>query len=201
MNYQKIYDSIIARAKDRILEDYSEKHHIIPKCLGGINDKNNIVSLTGKEHYIVHMLLVRIYPEENKLIYAFWMMSNRIKTKITSGKIYEEAREFVASEMRKNVGTSEAIAKMVKSKIGQTSWKDRKHSDETKLKQSESAKIRKITEENEILRREKIAETSKKPKTEEHKENIRQAKIGINNPMFGKKWKLVDGERVYYENN
>lgn len=198
MNYQEIYNSIVKRAKNRVLEGYSEKHHIIPRCLGGTNDKSNIVSLTGKEHYLVHMLLIYIYPEEKKLLYAFWMMSNRIKTKITSGRMYEEAKKFVASEMRKNVGTSEAIAKMAKSKIGQASWKDKKHTDESRAKQSESAKNRKITEENEALRRESIAKSSQKPKTAEHTENIRKAKVGSNNPMFGKKWKLVDGKRVFY---
>jgi len=199
MNYQEIYNSIVTRAKNRNLVGYSEKHHVIPRCLGGTNDKSNIVSLTGKEHYLVHLLLIYIYPEEKKLIYAFWMMRNRIKTNITSVKMYEEARKFVATEMRKNVGTTEAITKMAKSKLGKTPWLNKTHTNESRKKQSESAKTRKITNENEALRRASISKTSQKPKTAEHVENIRKAKIGANNPMFGKKWKLVDGKRIYYE--
>jgi hypothetical protein len=42
MNYQKIYNQIIERAQNRILEGYVEKHHIIPKCLGGLDNKELI---------------------------------------------------------------------------------------------------------------------------------------------------------------
>jgi hypothetical protein len=53
MNYEKIYDCIIKRAKTRKLEGYVEKHHIIPKCMGGSNEKQNIVELTAREHFYV----------------------------------------------------------------------------------------------------------------------------------------------------
>lgn len=198
MNYTQIHDSIINRAKFRTLNEYSEKHHIIPKCLGGVNDKSNIVSLTAKEHYLVHLLLTKIHFDNKKLIYAFWMMSNRMKVKISSGKLYQEAKQFVSSTMRNNVGTPEAITKMSKSKKGNIIWLGKKHSKETKNKQSESAKNRNISIESEQIRRQNISKNSKKPKSLEHIESIRKSKLGENNPMFGKKWKLVDGKRVYY---
>jgi len=56
MNYQKIYDQIIERAKNRKLEGYKEKHHIIPKCLGGPDNKENLVELTAREHFLCHLL-------------------------------------------------------------------------------------------------------------------------------------------------
>lgn len=74
----------------------------------------------------------------------------------------------------------------------------KKHSKETKNKQSESAKNRNISIESEQIRRQNISKNSKKPKSLEHIESIRKSKLGENNPMFGKKWKLVDGKRVYY---
>jgi len=43
MLYSKIYESIIERAKIRVLTEYSEKHHILPKCLGGNDDPDNLV--------------------------------------------------------------------------------------------------------------------------------------------------------------
>ena len=52
MNYQKIYNQIIERAKNRQLEGYKEKHHIIPRCLNGNNDKENLVKLTAREHFL-----------------------------------------------------------------------------------------------------------------------------------------------------
>ncbi len=76
MNYQRIYDQIIDRARTRKLEGYKEKHHIIPKCLGGSNRKENLVELTAREHFICHRLLNQIHPGNKSLIFASWMMSN-----------------------------------------------------------------------------------------------------------------------------
>ncbi len=61
MNYQKIYDSIILRSFSRKLTEYFEKHHIVPRCRGGNNSKNNIAILTPREHLICHLLLAKIY--------------------------------------------------------------------------------------------------------------------------------------------
>ncbi len=70
MNYQNIYDSLIQRAKTRSLIGYSETHHIIPRCMGGKDDKHNLVELTPEEHYLAHQLLVKIYPKNFKLAFA-----------------------------------------------------------------------------------------------------------------------------------
>jgi hypothetical protein len=75
MNHQRIYDQIIERAQRRQLEGYIEKHHLIPRCLGGNNDKDNIVQLTAREHFICHQLLCEIYPDNDKLKYALYLMN------------------------------------------------------------------------------------------------------------------------------
>ena len=75
MNYQKIYNQIIERAKTRQLEGYKENHHIIPKCIGGLDIKENLVELTAREHFLCHRLLCKIYPKESKLIWALWLMA------------------------------------------------------------------------------------------------------------------------------
>jgi hypothetical protein len=74
MNYKKIYDSLIDRGKNRELIGYVEKHHIVPRCLGGSNDKTNLVKLTAEEHYVAHQLLVKIYPNNHLLVKAASMM-------------------------------------------------------------------------------------------------------------------------------
>jgi hypothetical protein len=74
MNYQKIYNQIIERAKNRVLGGYKEKHHILPKCLGGDNKKENLIELTAREHFLSHMLLCEIHPKNDKLKYALWLM-------------------------------------------------------------------------------------------------------------------------------
>ena len=98
MDYQKIYTQIIERAENRILESYKEKHHIIPKCLGGDNTQTNIVELTAREHFICHMLLCEIHPKEHKLQHALFLMAigkNKVKAKtyVISSRVYERLRE------------------------------------------------------------------------------------------------------------
>lgn len=71
--YYKTYNLLINTRLNRGIDKtklnyYTEKHHILPKCMGGKDEDNNYVLLTVKEHIIAHMLLVRIYPENLKLI-------------------------------------------------------------------------------------------------------------------------------------
>lgn len=87
MNHKKIYDAIIDRAKERVLVEYSERHHIIPRCMGGNDEDTNLVDLTPEEHFLCHVLLVKIYPECTKLIYAVNMMCRGHKGK-RSRKMY-----------------------------------------------------------------------------------------------------------------
>ena len=76
MDYEKIYYSIINKAKNRMLNEYMEKHHIVPRSLGGNNKKENIVSLTAREHFICHWLLWKFTKGKNKIKmgHAFGMM-------------------------------------------------------------------------------------------------------------------------------
>lgn len=61
MNYQKIYEKLMIRAEDRELTGYFERHHVIPRCMGGTNNRENIVKLTPEEHFLAHVLLLKIY--------------------------------------------------------------------------------------------------------------------------------------------
>jgi len=79
MDYQKIYNQIINKAKQENRQKgnvvYYERHHIVPKCLGGTEDKKNLVLLTAREHFIAHKLLCEIHPGDNKLFFAYRMMA------------------------------------------------------------------------------------------------------------------------------
>lgn len=75
MNYEKIYKNLIYRAKNRIIDGYVEKHHIIPKCMGGSDSIENLVILTPEEHFLAHVLLVKIYPTQHNLIFAVQKMT------------------------------------------------------------------------------------------------------------------------------
>ena len=61
MNYQLIYSNLIEFRKANAPAGYSEKHHIIPKSMGGSNLPDNLVRLTGREHFIAHRLLAKIH--------------------------------------------------------------------------------------------------------------------------------------------
>jgi len=101
MNYQRIYDQLMLRAQGRKPEPHIlyDRHHIIPKSLGGSNYSSNIARLTLREHFIAHRVLVKIYANQTqaykKMVYALWWMS---KTKhlqdstIVSSHSYEQAR-------------------------------------------------------------------------------------------------------------
>jgi hypothetical protein len=83
MNYKNIYNSLIEKGKSRTLEEYTEIHHIIPKCMGGSDTEENLVKLTPEEHYLAHQLLVKIYPNNILLVNAAVMMiPNRPSNKL-----------------------------------------------------------------------------------------------------------------------
>jgi hypothetical protein len=100
MDYQKIYNQIIERAQNRVLEGYKEKHHIIPKCLGGNNKKENLVELTAREHILCHRLLCFIHPKNKKLKWALYNMC-RFK-KYSTSREYEYAR-IQLSELKSKI--------------------------------------------------------------------------------------------------
>jgi hypothetical protein len=101
--YSQYYFNITNRAKSRILDKsiYTENHHIIPKSLGGGNDKSNLVRLTAREHFICHLLLPKFTEGNNqiKMFHAAWRMccksnkgNNQRDYKITS-PIYKMLKE------------------------------------------------------------------------------------------------------------
>ena len=94
MNYQKIYDDICKRGQERELpkEVYTEKHHIVPKCMEGTNEKSNLTVLTAREHFLVHYILTRIYPNNSKIWSACFKMCSVGKGQqrfIPDSKLYE----------------------------------------------------------------------------------------------------------------
>lgn len=95
MNYEKHYEQLIERAKNRNLDCYTEKHHIVPRCMGGNDDYSNIVKLTAREHFIAHILLVKIHPKHYGLIKAVNMMclANTGMKRESSNRMYGWLKE------------------------------------------------------------------------------------------------------------
>ncbi len=88
MDYNKHYLLLIERAKTRKLDGYLEKHHIVPRCMGGSDELTNLVKLTPEEHYVAHQLLVKIYPENHKVVFAAQMMAAASNTHTRNNKLY-----------------------------------------------------------------------------------------------------------------
>jgi len=140
--YQKTYNQIIEKAKIRELSGYKERHHIIPKCMGGSNDKKNKINLTAKEHYYCHKLLTKIYPDNKKIWYAFWAMCNledkNQQRYQVSAEEYELARkrwvEIVSKESKErqiwNKGKKDCFSEETNKKFSEKMkerWKDLKY--------------------------------------------------------------------------
>lgn len=126
MNYDSFIQNIIAtRGQFNISDDvYFETHHIVPKCLGGLpkyvskaSRNPNLIRLFPEEHYIAHKLLAQKYPDNDKIVSAFWLMSNDKKTgRSVSAEDYALARKLKQESMQ---GES-------------NSFYGKKHSEETK---------------------------------------------------------------------
>lgn len=100
--YKRVYDALVMRALTRTsLEGYKERHHVLPKALGGSNKKSNIVLLTAREHYVAHLCLVRctIGDARFKMICAAKQIAKCSKGLHVNSRIYESLRKEHAKEM------------------------------------------------------------------------------------------------------
>ena len=187
MNYEKIYNQIVERAKNRVLDCYTESHHIVPRCMGGSDEKENLVNLTAREHFICHRLLTQIHPNNNKLKFALWAMCN-MKSKrqsryVPSSRVYESIKIEVIkliSEKKKGAKLSEAhkrktsetlkgrkrpqevVDKMVNTRKENGGWS---HSEKTKDKIRSNNGMKRQEVRNKLKGR-KISDETKKKKSE-----------------------------------
>ena len=166
--YYRWYQNLVQKAKNRQLDNtvYTEKHHILPKCLGGNDTAENLVSLTLREHYIAHLLLSKFYEDEagRKMHYAMWIMllqqkkrgsrvfemyrTKYIETSLKTQIITDEFRQNVSKALtgKKKTKTSKLLAKYERMKNEMCGSGNhmfgKKQSEETKKKISEKAKGR-----------------------------------------------------------
>ena len=205
MNYNKIYSDLIeSRQKlNRTKKDLIpyEKHHVLPKCFGGTDQKRNLVLLTPREHFISHWLLYKIHSgkAKAKMAFAFFRMcsNNPNQSRCISSRDYERAKQFVSESCK---GENHPLygriltddqkeqirvrqSGVTNSMFGKEPWNKGKKlgplTDDHKHKMSQSLKGTVFTEE-------RIKNMSKGmqgiPKSEEHKEKIRQSRLGVRKP-------------------
>jgi len=176
--YTTIYYQIIDRAKARVLESYKERHHIIPKSLGGTNNTDNLVELTAREHFICHLLLTKMVngPSKRSMCYAVWQMTHikgRERYK-PSSRMYNMLRKKL-SETYKGVPKSEqAKRNMSLAHQGKTGTP---HTEEHKQYMSALYKGKSKN----------YASFLGKTHSAETKQKQSLIKQGKNNPMYGRK--------------
>jgi hypothetical protein len=166
--YYQWYNNIVQRASLRKhISGYTEKHHIIPKSLGGSNDSDNMVVLTAREHFICHLLLPKIVTHgKEKMLNALWRMLHprHNRYKINSHTYSNAKKEFSLSKC--GIARSvEVCEKMSQGRKGKGVGKDngffgKTHTEDTinKMKLAASKRKRRVmTEET----RQKLSKSNK----------------------------------------
>ena len=146
----KRYDKFIESRKYRTIPEgtYTEKHHRLPKCMGGSDEEGNLIILTAREHYIAHKMLFRENKYDTSLTTAFHMMTNAQKGgrkyNVTS-RDYSSAKEAFIKMRTGYHHTEEAKRKMSESSKGvcvgeRNGMYGKHHTEESRLKMSENSK-------------------------------------------------------------
>jgi hypothetical protein len=182
--YKRWYDSIIDKARARILTGYSEKHHIVPKCCGGSDEYSNIVRLTAREHYICHVLLTKFYVgvERSKLFFA--VIRIRCNEKL-NGEVYvknshfyqklKEQRSRILSDLFSGEGNPN-FGRRHSDEIRRTMHLNRTNENIGKYERSDSEKIRLR---NQIIQNNSILVTGINPMSNpESRRRVSESKIG-----------------------
>lgn len=89
MDYLRIYNELIEHRKTlpKLKGLYYESHHILPRCMGGGDEEENLIYLTAEDHFMAHVLLAKAYG--GKLWYAANIMQN-----VMDGTVIKHRRTF-----------------------------------------------------------------------------------------------------------
>ena len=179
MNYTNIYASLVKKGKNRIPHGYVERHHIVPRCMGGVDDESNLVALTPEEHFLAHILLVKIFPDNKNLIMAVNKMARGHKGK-RARKLYGWLKKKFAkrvAELQAGAGNSQYGTMWISNNALQKS---------KKIKKNVELPDGWIPGRNAWRKTEKQLKTSRRPFSQESKKKMSESR---------KKWMLQNPER------
>lgn len=79
LDYHHIYREFIANRKAKLKpEGYTERHHILPRSLGGRDVSANLIDLTARDHYFAHCCLAKMHG--GKMWSALFAVANMAKS-------------------------------------------------------------------------------------------------------------------------
>lgn len=189
--YNKLIDKCLKLEKEGFGKDViTETHHILPKCMGGTNDKSNLVKMSIRHHIFAHLFLMKAYPNNYKLSFAArgMLCSNKSQQRKDGlGEIPIRLIVLIREESTKNLKEHNP-------------FKGKKHSEESKHKMSLKHKNVYPSEETRI--KQSISKMGRKNSffgqhhSIETKELISKKLSGENNPNFGKTFSKEVRDRV-----
>jgi len=195
MNHQKVYENIVQKAKSENRQKgegtYYEKHHILPRCLGGDNKMDNLVLLTAKEHFICHKLLTKLYPKERGINLALFAMVN-FQNNSRVNHIKYTARDYAYSkELHNSIPVSEETRKKLSNTYKPISKENRLKGWETRRENNYEAWNKGKTniyskETIEKIRIARLGTAHKELSKEKIRKSMKGKHAGENNPMAGK---------------
>lgn len=95
-SYQEYIERIFQSRENKKINDiYMERHHKLPRSLGGDDDETNLIYLFPQEHYYAHKLLSQENPESKELVYAWWMMSNKKNIEVNAEEYANLKEKFI----------------------------------------------------------------------------------------------------------
>lgn len=152
--YYSIVNAAIARVPQsytrkeaKEILTYTERHHIIPKSMGGSDDSSNLVWLTAEDHLTVHLLLPKMVSKEKdirKMTMAAVRMANpqsKTQKRILGDDLIPEI-----AEIRKEAALLHSKYMQEKHKGKNNPFYGKKHSVDTKEKQRLASANRVITD-------------------------------------------------------
>lgn len=179
--YYKVYQALVNKCKNleterKLNKLYTEKHHIVPKCMGGPDNRENLVKMIAREHIMAHLLLMLIFPNVFDLAFSasVTMFGNKntkpwrdLAVKKFSTRTVAMIKEKSA-KARKLAGASEKLIEFNRTRLGIPL------SEEHKKKVSESLKGRDFSEEHrrhlsEANTGTKLSDETRKKISENHK--------------------------------
>lgn len=218
--FQIINDRISLKRKKRSKNEldyvYYESHHIYPRSI--FTDKiNETVLLTAKEHFIVHLLLTKMFEIGTKEYYKMCNAVTKFSQQTKHQKRNMSSRQYDIIRKHAIIFSSQPKSEETKKKIGLGNkgksiserqreisrktmnrlWSEGlidtsyKRSEETKRKMSESGKGKIFSQEHKnnlsLANKGKVAWNKGKKHSQESIRKMKEIKLGDKNPFFGKK--------------